>query len=79
MPLAHLNFCYGTPSYVAAGELEFCGQSVLSHPSGFPDFPDILADFVFDFLIHNITVCTSIGTIILDIIVRECYDWEAPI
>lgn len=56
VPLAHFDLGYGTPGYIASLQLELRSKSILGHTSGFSDFSNILADFVLDFLIHNITI-----------------------
>lgn len=79
VPLAHFDLGYGAPGDVAALKLELGGESILGHPFGFSDFSDILTDLVFDFLIHSITILHLYRNNILDIIVMECYDGNAPI
>lgn len=56
VPLTDLDLGHGTAGDVAAKKLQLGGQSILGDTFGFSDFSDILADFVLDFLIHNITI-----------------------
>ena len=69
--LPNLNLGHGATSNVAALELQFGRQGILGHAPGFSYYSDILANFVLNVLIHNITILHLYLNNILDIIVME--------